>query len=136
MRREFENRLSDECKRAQRHGELFSLLFLKIIFPKSTGAGNDRPYSERLTAVIKTVARTIKACVRGSDFLSRYGNDTFGIILPHTTVSGGEILAASCKKTYPGSKLRFPGARYAIHPPRDIRGTRPARSPKNWLPRL
>ena len=51
-----------------------------------------RPFSKR-TASLAELARLIQACVRGSDFVARYGEEELVVVMPQTKLAGACIFA-------------------------------------------
>jgi diguanylate cyclase (GGDEF)-like protein len=42
--------------------------------------------------VLSQIATILKSCVRGSDYIIRYGGDEFLLLLPETDEKGGEVV--------------------------------------------
>lgn len=77
----FENRLEEEALWASREGDEVSILFISI--------GDIRGFSNRCGTlradeVVQGVVQTITSSVRRSDILTRFNENTFALILPHT----------------------------------------------------
>jgi diguanylate cyclase (GGDEF)-like protein/PAS domain S-box-containing protein len=75
----FQDRLSQEMKKARRDGLFLALLFIDLDQFKDI---NDRHGHEMGDALLVEAARRIAACVRASDTLARLGGDEFVVILP------------------------------------------------------
>lgn len=85
-RRYFDERLSDEWRRAQRNASSLSLLLLDVDHFK---AYNDHFGHVAGDEVLRRVAGVLEtACARSSDFAARYGGEEFAIILPGTPLPG------------------------------------------------
>jgi diguanylate cyclase (GGDEF)-like protein len=78
-RRKFDEVLEHEVARAQRYGPL-SLLMIDINLFKLV---NDRHGHQAGDDMLKSVARLLKSCCRGTDACARLGGDEFAVILPH-----------------------------------------------------
>ena len=82
IRRHFEQRLSEELRRAERYGTVLSLMILDIDHFKKF---NDTYGHQTGDEVIKLVARTLKDCIRiGIDVPGRFGGEELVVFLPET----------------------------------------------------
>nr|WP_298140864.1 GGDEF domain-containing protein [uncultured Pseudomonas sp.] len=79
-RRKFEEEVDKEIKRAERYGFPLSLVFLDIDHFKQV---NDRYGHEVGDLVLSGMAAKIKAHLRESDSLCRWGGEEFIILMPH-----------------------------------------------------
>jgi diguanylate cyclase (GGDEF)-like protein len=81
--------LTGEISRAERSNRSLALIMCDLNNFKQV---NDRYGHLMGDYVLSQVATILKACVRGSDYLIRYGGDEFLILLPETDDKGGEIV--------------------------------------------
>ncbi len=79
--------LEGEIKRARRFKQSFSFVMLDVDNLKSY---NDRHGHLSGSQVLREIAAIIKTNCREIDFVSKYGGDEFGILLPQTRPSGAE----------------------------------------------
>lgn len=79
--RAFNMILEQEIERATRYGHPFTVMMVDIDRLKSV---NDRYGHSAGSRLLKTVARSINACVRSSDVLARFGGDEFVILMANT----------------------------------------------------
>lgn len=89
-RRYFDQRLSEELSRALRQQKPLSFLFLDIDHFKTF---NDRYGHQTGDQVLQRVATMIKAQMRLSDVLSRFGGEEFAILLTNTATKGAMEIA-------------------------------------------
>ncbi len=80
-RRFFDQRLSEEVARAQRHAMPLACLLLDIDHFKNINDAHGHPAGDR---VLIDVAGLMRAQLRGSDLLARYGGEEFIALLTHT----------------------------------------------------
>jgi diguanylate cyclase (GGDEF)-like protein len=91
----FADRISEEWRRASRAGQPLSLLMLDIDLFKT--------YAENYGALaadecIKTVARTLASNIsRSGDFVARYGDQEFIVLLPNTDSLGSLVIAEAIR---------------------------------------
>ncbi len=85
--RAFQDRLSEEIRRAERYK---SKLFLLMIDIDNFKSFNDTYGHQTGDEVLKTIARIISENIRVVDFAARYGGEEFVLILPET----------DCRHTY------------------------------------
>ena len=79
--------LEGEIKRARRFKQTFSFVMLDVDNLKSY---NDRHGHLSGSQVLKEIAGIIKTNCREIDFVSKYGGDEFGVLLPQTKLGGAE----------------------------------------------
>jgi diguanylate cyclase len=78
----FDEKLTEMVKLRQRYDdEPFSLMMIDLDNFKAINDSNGHPAGDR---ILKGVATKIKATLRGSDFLARFGGDEFALILLKT----------------------------------------------------
>lgn len=95
----FQETLSAELVRAQRHGHALSLLMLDLDHLKEV---NDRFGHPAGDAAIRGVAQMIRASLRDFDFAARYGGEEFAVILPETQLAGAILVAERIRE-----RIRF-----------------------------
>lgn len=81
--------LQGEIARAERNNRPLSLLMCDLDNFKQV---NDRYGHLMGDYVLAQIATILKSCVRGSDYIIRYGGDEFLVLLPETDEKGGEIV--------------------------------------------
>lgn len=79
--------LEGEIKRARRFRQSFSFVMLDV---DNLKAYNDRHGHLSGSQVLKDIAGIIRASSREIDFVSKYGGDEFGVLLPQTRLAGAE----------------------------------------------
>lgn len=77
--------LENEIKRARRFKQTFSFVMLDV---DNLKIHNDRHGHLSGSQVLKEIAGIIKASCREIDFVSKYGGDEFGVVLPQTKLPG------------------------------------------------
>lgn len=88
-------RLRDEFVRSQRSSVAFSVLLLDVDHFKRV---NDTHGHDVGDQVLQVVARQIKASVRASDFVARFGGEEFLVILPDTDAQEAEVVAEKIRR--------------------------------------
>jgi diguanylate cyclase (GGDEF)-like protein len=83
------DRLTAEISRAERTNRSLGLIMCDLNNFKQV---NDRYGHVIGDYVLAQLAAILKFCVRGSDYVARYGGDEFLILLPETDQEGGEIV--------------------------------------------
>ncbi len=80
-RRGLDVRLMDEADRAERYGNVFSILLLDLDRFKEL---NDTHGHDVGDEALRQVARVLQSAARGSDFVGRWGGEEFLVILPES----------------------------------------------------
>jgi PleD family two-component response regulator len=85
-RQSFEERLTDEWRRALREGNHISLLMIDIDFFKEYNSTYGHLAGDEC---LRQVAAVLSASIgRGGDFVARYGGEEFAVLLPNTDKGG------------------------------------------------
>lgn len=83
-RQVFEKKYHEELTRAQRYGDVFSVLLIDIDHLNKVNGAHGRKAEER---VITTMAKVLLGNGRESDYLGRYSHGEFVLLLPRTRVT-------------------------------------------------
>lgn len=89
-RRAFMSRLGEAVAYASRHGTDLSLLMLDADHFKQVNDRHGHPAGDR---VLRFIAETVRLNLRESDAAGRYGGEEYVVLLPHTPLSGAQIVA-------------------------------------------
>ena len=81
--------LTSEISRAERTNGSLALIMCDVNSFKQI---NDRFGHIIGDYVLAQIATILKSCVRGGDYVIRYGGDEFLVVLPETDLDGGEIV--------------------------------------------
>ncbi len=105
-RRALNDMLCHEMERAIRYTTDLSLILCDIDHFKNINDTFGHMAGDR---ALIAVTETLKASLRKSDILGRYGGDEFMIILPETTLAGAGCLAEKIRAAVDGLELELPG---------------------------
>jgi diguanylate cyclase len=97
----FDERLGESWQRYERYEEVFSLLMLDVDHFKIVNDTYGHQVGDRL---LKSLSQTLKATLRGTDFLARYGGEEFGVILPKSDLETGRSVAQKLRSTIEETK--------------------------------
>ena len=99
----FDEKLTEMVKLRQRYDdEPFSLMMIDLDNFKTINDSKGHPAGDR---ILKGVATKIKATLRGSDFLARFGGDEFALILIKTERKAAEEVAWKLCSEVRGSRF-------------------------------
>jgi two-component system, cell cycle response regulator len=102
-------RLSEEFRRAQRHGDPLSLLMIDLDEFKAVNDRLGHPFGDR---VLRVVSELITRSVRETDLCARYGGEEFTVLLPRTGLNGALTVAdriwqGTLESLIDGEKIRL-----------------------------
>jgi two-component system, cell cycle response regulator len=86
----FDQRLSAEVARAQRHGRSTALVLIDLDHFKRI---NDKYGHAAGDAVLQAVGQTLRDATRVEDLVARYGGEELALIIPGATLLGAALLA-------------------------------------------
>lgn len=88
--RHFWERADAELKRANRYSESLSCLMIDIDNFKRINDRFDHQFGD---LILKKISIIIRAPLRATDILARYGGDEFSILLPNTDYEGTQVIS-------------------------------------------
>jgi len=103
-RSHWESCLTRECKRSQRYAAKTSLIMFDLDHFKKI---NDSYGHLGGDAVLRSVAACLKALVRETDIVGRYGGEEFGVIAADSDAPGAAILAERIRKAVESLVIEF-----------------------------
>ena len=80
---------------AERGSPAFSVALLSL---GRDGLSADGRSITNLLPLLPKLASIIRTCMRDSDFVARYGDDEFVVVMPQTIISGGRVFAHRVRK--------------------------------------
>jgi diguanylate cyclase (GGDEF)-like protein len=93
--RALEQQLQVLLNGAYRGSPAFCVALLSL--GRDNSAGDGRPVASLLLLLPK-LASVVRTCMRDSDFVARYGDDEFVVVMPQTTISGARVFAHRVRK--------------------------------------
>lgn len=96
-RRHFNKHLKDTISAAMRHEFSLSLILADIDEFKTINDNHGHDMGDRM---LKIIASTIKEVSRAEDIPARWGGEEFILSLPHTPLSGAQILAERLRQKF------------------------------------
>jgi diguanylate cyclase (GGDEF)-like protein len=110
-RSSFREVLDREVEMSRRHGSPLSLIMLDVDRFKSI---NDRHGHLAGDVALRSIANCMRACIRDSDMLFRYGGEEFCIALANTSLAGARKLAERVRRALEILVVRTSGARLHV----------------------
>lgn len=107
-RRHLETRLDEETRRACRHGQPFSCLFIDADRFKQV---NDHHGHSAGDQVLIALAQRVREQLRGSDLATRYGGEEIAVLLPQTDVANAHLLAERIRRHIADTPIALPNGR-------------------------
>lgn len=101
-RRDFTERMSEECRRAQRFDEALCIAMVDIDHFKRV---NDTHGHAAGDQVLIEVARRLRSALRPGDLVARLGGEEFAVLLPHATASDAAILCEQLREAVAESSI-------------------------------
>lgn len=108
--RAFNLLMEKEIARVSRYAQPFTVIMVDIDGLKGVNDCYGHTAGSRL---IKTIAQSIKDCVRTSDVLARYGGDEFVIMMAHTSTDHARMAAERIRAAVNNTSFDMNGARIA-----------------------
>jgi diguanylate cyclase len=94
-RAHFEKRLAEDARLGREAGDALSLLLIDIDFFKRFNDSHGHLIGDE---VLKVVARTLKANLKGRDTAARYGGEEFAVILPQTSLMQAVVVGEHIRR--------------------------------------
>lgn len=111
-RRAMGERVSERHALARRHGSAYSVILLDIDHFKLYNDSQGHPAGDE---VIRSVANCLKASIRGSDSVFRYGGEEFLVLLPECATEGAARTAERIRRTVAEKAIPHPASPTARH---------------------
>ena len=112
-RRQFDDVLQREWRRARRTGDALALLIVDVDHFKLF---NDRYGHPAGDACLRSIAQAlVRSSLRPADLVARYGGEEFALLLPQTSRTGAEHLAHRILETVEAAGIRHEASPTAGH---------------------
>ena len=103
-RKAFDKKINEFYDRFKKKNDFFSVIMLDIdLFKKLNDSYGHRIGDE----VLALVGARLKECVKGKDFIARYGGDEFVVLLPMTSLKQTTIVAENIRKDMNEKQLKL-----------------------------
>lgn len=122
----YEQRLSEEYQRWQRHGQPLSYAIFDIDRFKLI---NDRLGHEAGDRLLRAVAELLGRAKRATDFLARLGGEEFVLLLPQTSLDAAALVANKLRAAVESATFQHKGARELVTISAGISEFRPGDTP-------
>jgi diguanylate cyclase len=106
-RRSFDAEIDAMCSQADANGRSFSLIMVDVDRFKSINDLQGHVFGDR---VLRAIADTLKAHVKGKDSVSRYGGEEFAVLLPDTALGSAMIVAEQLRTAVCAVRIRRSGS--------------------------
>ncbi|CAN5115331.1 PAS domain S-box protein [soil metagenome] len=110
-RQTFDRALADACEQARRELREHALCFLDLDRFKAV---NDSAGHSAGDALLRTVADTIRASGRTTDFAARIGGDEFALLMSDVSLAQARVLVQGIVDAIAGLRFPWQGATYEI----------------------
>jgi diguanylate cyclase (GGDEF)-like protein len=104
-RRAFDQRIEEEIRRSKRYGRALALAMLDVNYFKRFNDTYGHLFGDQ---VLQITARLMKAGVRETDFVARYGGDEFVVIMPETERDEAWQVVRRMLNTVQAAKISLP----------------------------
>jgi diguanylate cyclase (GGDEF)-like protein/PAS domain S-box-containing protein len=105
-RRELNNRLQEEIRRAERYGQSFSIWMLDVDHFKRI---NDTYGHQEGDRVLRIIATHLKQMLRDTDIAARFGGEEFTVILSHTNLEHAKQMAQRVRQAMADLEIHLDG---------------------------
>jgi len=100
--------LEKEIARVMRHAQPFTVIMIDVDCLKGI---NDRHGHTAGSRLLKTIAQSIRDCVRTADVVARYGGDEFVILMSHTGTEHAQTAAERIRTAIHNTSFDMKGVR-------------------------
>jgi diguanylate cyclase (GGDEF)-like protein len=101
-RRAIAGRVDDELSRAARYGYSLCVLILDLDFFKLVNDTHGHPAGDE---VLRELSLLLRGSLRSHDALGRWGGEEFLVLLVHTDIAGGRVVAENLRKRVEAHKF-------------------------------
>lgn len=110
-RRGLDEQLQSQIGARRRDGEAFSVLILDVDHFKQINDNYGHPVGDRM---LVAVAQALRESLRLGDAVARYGGDEFAVLLPHTTLEEGIVVAHKLNAKVAGAAIEERGFLFTV----------------------
>ena len=103
-RKAFDKKINEFYERFKKKNDFFSIIMLDIDLFKKLNDSYGHRIGDEVLAIVGT---RLKECVKGKDFIARYGGDEFVVLLPMTTLKKTAVVAENIRKDMNEKRLKL-----------------------------